>query len=174
MRRGTLPAPPLRRVVVVTALFAVAGVAAGVLWELVWTPPQGVALNDSFSLTSAGLSQAFSGTALYALIASVTGLLLGAGAALRYDGAELVTLLAVAVGALVAAPLMAVVGVALGPPDADEAARGVEDYTLVQQDLRVEGVGAYLAFPSGALLGAGGVYLSLSRRRSADEAAEAR
>jgi hypothetical protein len=162
---------PLRRVAGVTALCVVAGALAGVAWELAWTPPQGIALDGSFALTSAGLPDAFDGTALYAVLATATGLLLGVGVTLRSDGAELVTLLALAVGSLVAAPVMALVGSTLGPPDPDEAARDLPDYTLVQQALRVEGVGAYLALPSGALLGAGGVYLSLSRRRSADDRA---
>lgn len=162
-------ARPPRRVALVVGLFLASGVVSGFVWELLWTPPQGVALEGSFSLTSAGLTQAFSGTALYALVGGAAGLLLGAAVALRADGAELVMLGAIALGAVGAAPVMALVGAALGPPDADEASRGQEDFTLIQQELRVEGAGAYAAYPSGALLGAGVVFLSLSRRRSGDD-----
>lgn len=164
MTRPPTGARPVRRAAAVVGLFLVAGALAGVVWELLWTPPSGIVLEGQFSLTSSGMTQTFGGTALYALIGGLGGLVLGAAAALRADGAELLTLAAVAVGALLAVPVMALVGVTLGPPDADEAARGQEDYTLLQQDLRVEGAGAYLAFPSGALLGAAGVFLALSRR----------
>lgn len=149
----------------VVGALGVAGALAGVVWELIWTPPAGVVVEDEFVLTSLGLTQSFDGTALYALVAVATGLLVGAAAALLADGAELDTLVAVALGSLLAAAVMAVVGAALGPPDAGAAARDLEDYTLLPQDLRIEGVGAYLAFPSGALLGAGSVFLSRSRRQ---------
>lgn len=152
------------RVARVAALFALVGVLAGVVWELIWTPPQGVAISGQFVLTSEGLSQTFSGTALYAVVALVAGVVLGAVVALVQEGSELLTLLAVAVGGFVAAPVMALVGTWLGPDDADAAARDLPDNTLVEQELRVEGVGAYLAFPSGALLAVGGVFLSLARR----------
>lgn len=157
---------PARRAVVVVAVLVAGGAVAGVVWELLWTPPPGVALAERFSLTSSGLTESFAGTALYVLVAVATGLLLGAVVALRADGAELVTLGAVVLGSLLAAAVMAVVGAALGPPDADDAARGLEDYAPLRQDLRIEGVGPYLAFPSGALLGAGTVFLSLSRGSS--------
>lgn len=155
-----------RRIAVAVGLSLVVGALAGVAWELLWTAPRGVALDDRFTFTSSGLGQTFSGTALYVILGFAAGLLLGAGAALRADGAELVTLAALVVGSCAASAVMAAVGIALGPPDADQAARGKADYTPVEQELRIEGVAAYAALPSGALLGAGGVFLSLSRRRA--------
>ena len=156
----------MRRAAVIVAVFVVAGAGAGVLWELLWTPPQGVALDDQFVFTSSGLTSSFSGTALHAVIGFATGLLLGAGVAARAGDRELASLGGVVVGSLLAAVVMTVVGTSLGPPDVDEAVQGREDYTLVEQDLRVQGAAAHLGFPAGALLGLGGVFLSLSRRRA--------
>ena len=153
------------RAVVGTLLVAVvAGALAGVLWWALWSPPLGVALQGEFVYTSGGLPGAFDGTAIYALVAAGLGLLLGLAVALRSDGRELAGLVLVAAATAVAAAVMAVTGGLLGPPDADAEARGQADYTAVEGDLHVDGVGAYLAAPIFGLLGAGGVFLGLAAR----------
>ena len=171
---GFRPARALRRTVVVLVLFAVVGALAGVVWEWVWAPPTGVVLDHQFLLDGEGLRSAFSGTALYVLVASLAGLLLGVGVAVLCDGSELLTLAAVVVGAVLAAWLMHLVGTSLGPPDPGPVAERSEDLTRLPDELRVSGWSPFVAFPSGALLGVTVVFVGLAGRRRADGFTEGR
>ena len=114
----------LRQVLLVLVVFAVAGALAGVVWEWLWTPPTGVALDEQFLLDGDGLRGEFSGTGLYVVVAAVAGLLLGVLVAVLSDRDELVTLVVVAVGSVLAGWLMLRTGVALGPPDPAPLAQG--------------------------------------------------
>lgn len=162
---GSPLVPAVRRAAVVLVLFAVAGALAGVLWEWLWTPPTGVVLDREFLLDGEGLRSAFSGTALYVLVAAVAGLLLGVGVAVLTDDSELVTLAAVLVGSVLAAWLMYVVGTALGPPDPGPLADRAQDMTRLPDDLQVSGWSPFVAFPSGALVGVTVVFVGLAGRR---------
>lgn len=157
----------LRQVLLVLLGFVVVGALAGVVWEWVWTPPTGVALDKEFLLDGAGLRSDFSGTALYVLIASLAGLLLGVLVAVLSDRNELLTLVAVAVGSVLAAWLMFRVGTLLGPPDPGPLARSAEDYTPLVDQLQVSGRSPFVAFPCGALVGLVVVFIGLNRRRAA-------
>jgi hypothetical protein len=157
-------APLLTRFALVVTVFAVAGAAAGVLWEWIWTPPQGVVVDHELLLDGNGLRADFSGTALYVLVAALSGLLVGVLVAVLADRYELVTLAAVAVGSALAAWLMLQVGQWLGPPDPTTLAANADDYTRISDDLRVAGTSAFTAFPSGALIGLVVVFIGLSRR----------
>lgn len=161
--------PALRQVVVVIVVFAVAGALAGVLWEWIWTPPSGVVIDHELLLDGEGLRSDFSGTGLYVLIAAFGGLLLGVTVGVMSDRHELVTLLAVAVGSVLAAWLMLRVGLALDPPDPGPLARAAEDYTRIPDELHVEGRSPYTAFPGGALIGLAVVYIGLSRRHRTED-----
>jgi hypothetical protein len=160
---------PLGRALVVSAVIVAVVVAAaalaGVLWEWWWKPPEGVALGGEFVFTPDGLTRDFSGTGLYVVIAAVVGLVVGALVALRSDGHEVASLLALLLGSGLGAWVMSTVGAALGPPDADRAARDLKDYAPLVQDLRIEGAAAWLTMPTAALLAAAAVFLILSRRR---------
>ncbi|NYG56216.1 hypothetical protein [Nocardioides perillae] len=141
------------------------GVVCGVLWEWWWTPPAGVAVDGEFVFTSAGIGEGFSGTGLYVLVTAAGGLALGTVAALRGDGREVPVLLALLAASALAGTVTALVGAALGPPDAATRAADLDDYAPLVQDLRVEGAAAWLTFPSAALLAAAVVFLVLTRRR---------
>ena len=157
----------LRQVLLVVVGFAVAGALAGVVWEWVWAPPSGVALGGEFLLDGDGLRSEFSGTALYVVVATLAGLLLGVLVAVLSDRHELLTLVAVAVGSVLAGWLMLQVGTALGPPDPGPLASTAEDYTPLVDELRVSGRSPYIAFPAGALVGLIVVFIGLNRRSAA-------
>lgn len=158
----------LGRVVVVVVVAAAVGALAGVVWEWLWSPPAGVALDGEFVYTPEGLTRDFSGTGLYVLLAAVVGLVLGGLVALRADGHEVPSLFALLLGSALGAWLMGAVGSALGPPDADRAARDLADNTPLVQDLRIEGAAAWLTMPTAAVLAAAAVFLILSRRGTTD------
>jgi hypothetical protein len=159
----------LRQVLLVLVGFAVAGALAGIVWEWVWTPPTGVALGQEFVLDGGGLRSEFSGTALYVLVATLTGLLLGVLVSVLAERHELLTLVAVFVGAVLAGWLMLRVGTALGPPDPEALARTAEDYAPIQDELRVSGRSPFVAFPAGALVGLIAVFIGLNRRKENQE-----
>lgn len=176
----TSPRTPVSRWVLRALLILVAaavlGVLAGVVWEWIWSPPSGVAYEGRFVLDQNGLPSEFSGTGWYIVVAAVAGILLGVGAALVSRDGEVVSLVAVSVGAVLAGGLMFHVGHALGPPDPAVLAASAEDLTALRGDLRVGGVGgrphfytfdsaAFVAFPAGALLAFSALVLMLSPRR---------
>lgn len=164
----------LRALVVVLAAVAL-GALAGVVWEWVWTPPSGVAFQGRWVLDENGLPGEFAGTGWYVVVAAAAGVLLGAGAALATRDGEVVSLLAVALGAVLAGWVMFHVGHDLGPPDPRPLAAAAEDLTALSGDLRVGGAGlhprlyafdsaAFVAFPGGALLAFAAVLLSVAPR----------
>lgn len=154
----------LRQVLLVLVGFAVVGALAGVMWEWVWTPPTGVALGKEFLLDGDGLRGEFSGTAVYVAVASLAGLLVGVLVAVLSDRDELLTLVAVAAGSVLAAWVMLEVGAALGPPDPGPLARTAEDYTPLVDELQVAGRSPFVALPGGALVGLIVIFVGLNRR----------
>lgn len=159
----------LRRFALVVAVFVVAGVLAGALWEWIWTPPQGVVIDHELLLDGDGLRADFSSTALYVLVAAFAGLLLGVLVAVFADRYELVTLVGVVAGSVLAAWLMLQVGEWLGPPDPGPLAATADDYTRIPDDLDVSGTSAFTAFPAGALIGVVVVFIGLSRRPGTED-----
>ena len=166
----------LLRALLVVAASVVVGALAGVVWEWVWTPPSGIAYQGRWVLDEDGLPSEFSGTGWYVVVAAAAGILLGAGTALATRDDEVVSLVAVAVGAVLAGWLMFYVGHGLGPPDPRSVAPGADDLTAIVGDLRVGGAGvhprlyaldspAFVALPAGALLAFAALLLSLAPRR---------
>ena len=155
----------LRDVALVVVAAALLGVVCGAVWELWWTPPTGLVLDHVWYPDVDGVRQLFSGTGLYVLIGLGGGVLLGATCAWLFDRAELVTLAAVAAGSVLAAWLMFEVGTALAPPDPAEAASTAPDYTELPGTLEVEGDGAFVAFPAGAMTGITVVFIGLTPTR---------
>ena len=155
--------PALRQVLLVLGLFAVGGALAGVLWEWIWSPPVGVVLEGKFLLDGDGLRADFSGTGLYVTIATITGVLLGALVAAVTERREVLVLVAVAAGSVLAGWLMLRVGLALDPPDPRPLAVGLEDFTELPDELHVEGRSPLLCFPAGALVGLIVVFVGLAR-----------
>jgi len=112
-----------------------------------------------------GVRQQFDGTSLYAVIALAGGVLLGAVCAWLFDRVELVTLASVAAGSVLAAWLMFEVGTALAPPDPAVAASTAANRTALPGTLVVEGSGAFVAFPAGAMTGLAIVFIGLAPTR---------
>ncbi len=167
------------RALAVLVAAAVLGALAGVVWELIWTPPSGIAYQGKFVLDENGLPGEFSGTGWYVVVAAAAGILLGAGAALATRDGEIVSLAAVALGAVLAGWLMFHVGHALGPPDPGPIAAKADDLTAIVGDLRVGGAGlhprpfaldsaAFVAFPAGALMAYAALLLAVAPRRRTD------
>jgi len=165
----------------VLAAFAVVGALAGVVWQWVWTPTVGVAVDHHWTAGDAlGLQHEFSGTGWYVVVGVVAGLVTGVAVALLVDRVPLLTLAAVVLGSALAAWLMLVVGGALGPADQDVVARTAADGTKIPMQLTVTGRSPWIALPSGALLGLVFIFIGLSSRHQApvaespppDEAAE--
>jgi len=157
--------PAIRQAGIVVVVFVAVGVLAGVVWEWLWTPPVGVVVEHEWLLGLAGLQAEFTATGVYVVVASVAGLLIGTLCSLFLDRAELVTLVAVLVGAVLAGWVMLQVGQALGPPDPRELAKTARDGTRLPSDLRIAGNSPYVAFPAGATLGVAVVLLGMTKRQ---------
>ena len=155
--RSTYTVAALQGLVTV-ATFAAVGALCGLLWFHLWQVPPGVVSDGEWFTDETGLRGDFAGTGLYVAIAALAGLVLGALAAWFLDRAELVTLVAVAAGSVLAAYLMLRVGYHLSPPDPQVVARTAEDGARVDGALRVHQWPPRLAFPFGALVGLVAVY----------------
>ncbi len=162
------PAPrrrpfPLRGALVeaalVVAVFAAVGAAAGWLWFRVWDPPQGTVVEGTWGYDNfRELGAVFSATGLYVVIGVLSGVLLGVLAALLCRRSELVTLVAVAAGSVLAGFLCYQVGLHFSPPDPNTLAAGLADGEQLPARLEVPGKSPYVAWPLGALLGLTVVY----------------
>ncbi|SED30783.1 hypothetical protein SAMN04489844_4147 [Nocardioides exalbidus] len=157
----------LRRVGLVTALFLLAGAAAGVLWEWLWDPTTGLTYQGQWYLEPAGPDRSFSSIALFVVIAVPLGLVLGVLCGI-WRGHEVVTTVSVLVAAVAAGFLMYAVGHALGPADPQVLAAAKPDYTKLPGDLGLTAPdadrvawhsSALLALPAGAMAGLVGTYL---------------
>jgi hypothetical protein len=172
------------RVGVVLATFAVVGAIAGVVWEWVWTPPVGIVYRGEWILEPSGPDYDFSGTGWYVVIALVAGLLTAAVLGWVLVSGEVVTLVAAAVGSVLAGWLMFTVGHSLGPPDPRPLAAAMDDLEQLPSDLRVAGGdpdeaseydpdeasyslsgSAFLAFPLGTVVGLSVVWFTTAGRR---------
>lgn len=142
--------------------FAVAGVACAFLWHWVWTPaPVGFAYQHQAYF---GPDEEFRSTGLYVACAAAVGVVLGVVCTWFLDRDEVVTLVSVVLGAVLAAALMAVIGHALGPESASAVARRTADFEDVTADLRVQPGAPWLAFPVAALVGSVTVLLGFNKR----------
>jgi len=167
------PTPPLTvdrvwQSVVVVGVFAVVGVLAGAVWEWLWTPALGVAVQHTWQPTLDSARAEFSSTAWYVVVASVAGLVTGAVVGLACRRWEVLTLAAVLVGSVLAAWVMLEVGHALGPGDPQAAAATAADGTRIPTDLEVRGTSPYLALPASALLALVVVFFGVVRRPQSD------
>ncbi|NYD41492.1 hypothetical protein [Nocardioides panaciterrulae] len=160
------PVRLLVRALLVIAVFAAAGALAGVVWEWWWTPPPGIVAHHQWLQDETGLRGDFSGTGTYVVVALIAGAVVAAVLAAVLDGAELVTLVAVLVGSVLAGWLMHRVGVALGPADPHKLAATTTDGTELPGRLVVSGASVWRVFPGGALAGLVVVWLGLASKRA--------
>jgi hypothetical protein len=157
--------PYVVQAVVIVVVLAAVGAVAGVVWEWVWHAPTGVAVDHHWVQDEGGLRGNFSGTGTYVLVATVAGLLSGLVIGLVLDRSELVTLVAVLVGSLLAGWIMYHVGVALGPDDPHRLAAHADDLTELPGQLSVSGLVPRRVFPASALVGLLVAFLGFARRR---------
>jgi hypothetical protein len=144
---------------VVVAVFAGVGALGGLLWYRLWDEPHGVVSGHEWYTSESGLRADFASTGWYVVIAVLAGLLLGGLAALLCTRSELVTLVAVVGGSVLAAYVMLQVGYHRSPPDPDVLARAAKDGTKLDGALRVDSWPPKAAFTFGALLGLALVYV---------------
>jgi hypothetical protein len=163
----------LVRLGAVVVTFLVAGVLAGVVWELLWSPPTGVTYKGHWYLEPAGPDVSFQGIALFVLIAFPLGIVLGVLAGLL-RGHETATALTVLVAASLAGIVMYAVGSSLSPPDPQPLAAGQPDYTTdIPGHLGLTAPdhgrvpwhsSALVVLPTGAMAGLVGTYLLFGKR----------
>jgi hypothetical protein len=151
----------LSTVALVLLAYAVLGAVAGVVWELVWTPPgQVIEHHQVFYDSYASLRRVFTGTGLYAIVAAVAGVLLGLAVALLSRGRELLVLALVIVGSAIAAGVMWRVGTLLGPSDPASLAAHATGRTTASGELTVAGKSPFLVWPMASLLMVALVYFA--------------
>ena len=161
--------PYVLQALAVVAVLVAAGAVAGVVWEWWWTPPTGVVVHHQWLQDENGLRAQFSGTGTYVVVAAVAGLVAGVVVSLVLARSELVTLVALLAGSLLAGWVMYKVGAALGPADPHHLATTAKDGTHLPGRLVVSGKTPLRAFPAGAVLGLTVVFLGLARHhRTAD------
>ncbi|MET1060516.1 MAG: hypothetical protein ABWX84_13025 [Nocardioides sp.] len=162
-RRATL----VRQTLIVLVTFVVVAVVCAWIWHAWWAPaPTGVVVDKKVYYEP---DEEFRGTGLYMLIAAVAGLALGMLFQFLFERDEVATLAAVVAGGVIAGLVMAWVGHLLGPENAADVARRTADFEKIDGDLRAGPLAAYLAFPSGAVLGSVAVLVTFTRRRSTTE-----
>lgn len=127
----------VRRVVSVLLLGVVLGALGGVAWELLWTPPTGAAYQGRWMPDSAGARMLVDATGWFVVVGAVYGLLYGTLVARLLRGREVLTMLTLLVGALLAAWVTQQVGQWLGPPNADALARDMGDLEPLVSDLEL-------------------------------------
>lgn len=138
----------------VLVVFAAVGLGAGWLWAELFDPPVGVVQDQQwFYVDYDTIGRVFSGTALYAVIGVLAGLVLGVVAALVCRVSEMVTLVAVATGSVLAAYLAHQVGLARSPGNPYLLALVVPDGTELDGALRVSGNSPFVVWTIGSLIG---------------------
>jgi hypothetical protein len=151
-----------RDIGVVLLSFAVAGALGALVWHWWWTPaPTGFVFEGDAYF---GPDLEFRSTGTYVVVSAALGLLLGVVLTYLLDRDEVVTLVALVVGGLLGAAVLALVGHLLGPESAAEVARGAADGDAVKADLRVQPGAAYLIFPVASLVGSLVVLLTFPSR----------
>lgn len=155
----------LLRALVCVAVFVGVGALGGVLWRHLWSPAAGVVHQHVwFPMPfDAGEQHDFDGDAWYFVVALVSGMVLGAIAAVVARGSELLTLLAVALGSVAAAVVMWRVGMLGNPADPVQLARHAADGTRLSSRLHLANAVPLIAYPLGALGALAAVFLTTAR-----------
>jgi hypothetical protein len=158
----------------ILAVFAVAGVACGLVWRSRLTAPDGVVVGGRWypDPWDRGEQLSFASTGWYVVIAVLAGVVLGLLAVWLSRAPELVTLAAVLAGSLLAAWLMLVVGLHGAAPDPQAAAAHAADGTRLAGTLSRPGRAALLVWPLAAVIPVGAAFLLLAGGAPPSEANE--
>jgi hypothetical protein len=144
----------VRDVLVVLASFLVAGAAVGLLWPQLVEPVTVTRTELGLTTGEVPLAHQFDQDAWYALLGGGAALLLGVALTRWRRAHETATLVAVALGALLAAAVSSLVGTAIGPESAEVVLADAEIGASAPDEVRVTAEAAYLVWPLGAVLGA--------------------
>lgn len=175
-RTGDRPAKDngsrIKDVLVVLAAFVVAGLLAGALWPQLVDPVVVEVTEVGLLTDEVALGQRFDTVGWYSLLGGGFGLFVGALLTARSRAHEVATLLAVLVGAGLAAWLSARVGTALGPEDAARVLTGAAVGTTAEEQIELPTKAAYLSWPIAAMVGAAAVLWSRLGRSDTHESDE--
>jgi hypothetical protein len=144
----------VRDVLVVLAAFLAASVAVGLIWARVVEPVTVTRSETGLQTGEVALTRRFDHDAWYSLLGGGTALLLGVGLTLWRRAHETATVVAVVLGALLAAWVSSVVGTATGPEAAEVVLADAEIGTTAPDQVVVTADAAHLAWPLAAVLGA--------------------
>jgi len=139
---------------VVIGILLVLGLAGGVLWWLLVDPAAYTKTRDGGVMSEAALRRQFSADGVYAVIAAVTGLVAGLVLTWWRSRDPLLTSLLLILGAALAAAVMALTGLLLGPGDPGTALREAKVGAQVPLRLEVDTFSVYLVWPVAVLAGA--------------------
>ncbi len=163
--------PALRDTARVLGLLLVLGLLCGVLWSLVVTPAQFTKLATGGSMGEDQLGLMFAADGWYVAIALVAGTVAGFGLSRWRVSDALRTSVLLVLGSAVAAAAMAGTGHLLGPGDPKTALDAARLGARVPDQLTVDTVVVYLAWPVGVLLGA--LFVLLGRTQQTEPEARA-
>jgi hypothetical protein len=162
----------VRDVLVVLVAFLAAAVVVGLVWPRVVEPVTVSRSDLGLTTGEVALAHRFDQDAWYSVLGGGAALLLGVVLTLWRRAHEAATLVAVLLGAVLAAWLSAVVGNATGPTAAEVALADAEPGATAPDQVLVTADAAYLAWPLAAVLGAVVVLWAPSRRGREPERAD--
>lgn len=143
-----------RDIVVVLLAFLVAGLLAGALWPQLAEPVTVSRSEVGLVTDEVGLAHRFSSDAWFTLLGGGAGLLLGVVLTRWRSSHEVVTVLTVTAGAMLAALVCARVGTWLGPDAPERVLDGAPVGATAPAQVRLASDAAYLVWPAAALTGA--------------------
>jgi hypothetical protein len=141
-------------VAVVLGAFLAAGIVAGILWPQLVEPVMLSRTELGISTDEVALSNRFSNDGWYAVLAGVAGLGLGVVLTAWRRTHEVVTLLVVVAGALLAAFVSARLGRLLGPEDPNRVLADAAVGASAPDVVRITAEVVYLVWPIAAVVGA--------------------
>jgi len=150
--------PPLRAVVVdvlvILGVFVVSGVVVGVVWPHLVEPVRVTRTDFGLLTGETALSNRFDTDGWFIVLGGGVGLVLGGLLTWWRRADEVVTVVAVAVGAGVAAVVAAWLGHQLGPDDPTTVLRHAKVGATALDVVKVHAKAAYFVWPMLALVGA--------------------
>jgi hypothetical protein len=154
----------VRDVGVVMGAFLVAGLVVGLLWPQVVEPVTVSRSEVGLQTGEVALAHRFAHDAWYSVLGGGAALLLGVVLTLRRRAHEIATLVAIVLGALLAAWVASMVGTATGPEAAEVVLADADMGATAPDHVVVTASASYLAWPLAAVLGAVLVLWAPSRR----------
>lgn len=150
--------PPIRAVVidvlVILGVFAVAGLVVGIVWPHIVEPVRVTRTSLGLLTGEPALAKRFDTDGWFIVLGGGVGLVLGALMTWWRRADEVVTVVAVAVGAALAAAVAAWVGHQLGPDDPATVLRHAKVGATALDVVTVHTKAAYFVWPVMALVGA--------------------